>query len=384
MTKFKQIISYTILVIASFLSAFPLYYMLCGATNQSIDVVRGRLIPGTYLIENFKTLVDMQNLGLAMFNSFRNAIVITVVTLLICSIAGYGFEIYHDKGKDILMSILLLAMMLPFVAIMIPLFKMFTSWKLVNTWIALAPVSYTHLTLPTSDDGYIYECVEQLSVADDHFTGQQGDHHADVSSQSEEWIQCGLWYADAGSIDLYTSYSDYLPVFTEELCKWNYGSSEIMQQKMPKQETMTQAHIRKAQGAFLLAHRMGLIEDPTMEGLETRRQKHNEELRRMEQEGQRFYGPHYFSAPAYLQYELTRLKLDFVQPCEKVREGGFCPDFTEQEKRDFYEQNRDLFGRYHGDYFTYEEVSQIIEKRLREDAYDKLICDILCESENRQ
>ena len=105
---------------------------------------------------------------------------------------------------------------------------------------------------------------------------------------------------------------------------------------------------------------------------------------RMEQEGQRFYGPHYFSAPAYLQYELTRLKLDFVQPCGKVREGGWCPDFTEQEKRDFYEQNRDLFGRYHGDYFTYEEVSQIIEKRLREDAYDKLIRDILCESENRQ
>ena len=100
-----------------------------------------------------------------------------------------------------------------------------------------------------------------------------------------------------------------------------------MQQKMPKQETMTQAHIRKAQGAFLLAHRMGLIEDPSMEGLKARRQKHNEELRRMEQEGQRFYGPHYFSAPAYLQYELTRLKLDFVQPCEKVREGGYLPGF---------------------------------------------------------
>ena len=193
-------------------------------------------------------------------------------------------------------------------------------------------------------------------MADDHFTGQQGDHHADVSSQSEEWIQCGLWYADAGSIDLYTSYSDHLPVFTEEFCKWNYRSSEICR----------------------------LAFSPSMEGLKARRQKHNEELRRMEQEGQRFYGPHYFSAPAYLQYELTRLKLDFVQPCEKVREGGFCPDFTEQEKRDFYEQNRDLFGRYHGDYFTYEEVSQIIEKRLREDAYDKLIRDILCESENRQ
>lgn len=138
MTKTKKVISYIILILASFLSAFPLYYMLCGATNISIDVVRGRLIPGGYLVENFKTLVGMQNLKLAMFNSFRNAIIITFVALLVCSIAGYGFEIYHDKGKDILMSILLLAMMLPFVAIMIPLFKMFTSWGLVNTWIALA------------------------------------------------------------------------------------------------------------------------------------------------------------------------------------------------------------------------------------------------------
>lgn len=138
MTKTKKVISYIILILASFLSAFPLYYMLCGATNTSIDVVRGRLIPGGYLVENFKTLVGMLDLKLAMFNSFRNAIIITFVALLVCSIAGYGFEIYHDKGKDILMSILLLAMMLPFVAIMIPLFKMFTSWGLVNTWIALA------------------------------------------------------------------------------------------------------------------------------------------------------------------------------------------------------------------------------------------------------
>lgn len=138
MTKFKTILSYIVLVLASFLSAFPLYYMFAGATNTSIDIVRGRLLPGTHLAENFRTLLSNQNLGLAMYNSFRNAIVITVVTLLVCSIAGYGFEIYHDKGKDILMSILLLAMMLPFVAIMIPLFKMFSSWKLVNTWIALA------------------------------------------------------------------------------------------------------------------------------------------------------------------------------------------------------------------------------------------------------
>ncbi|MBO5070892.1 MAG: carbohydrate ABC transporter permease [Roseburia sp.] len=110
--------------------------MISGATNSSIDIVRGRMVPGTYLVENFKALIANQNLGLAMANSFRNAVLMTLFTLVVCSIAGYGFEIYHDKGKDILMNILLLAMMLPFVAILIPLFKMFSSWGLVNSWVA--------------------------------------------------------------------------------------------------------------------------------------------------------------------------------------------------------------------------------------------------------
>ena len=140
----------------------------------------------------------------------------------------------------------------------------------------------------------------------------------------------------------------------------------------------------RAQAALLLAKRFGLIEDDGIEALEKRRAEKNEKNRQAEKAGEFFYGPHFYTPAMYLQYELTRFKLDFVQPSEKIKKQGRCPDFSEKEKRAFYENNRDLFGRYHGDYFTYEEVSQIIEKRLREDAYDKLICDILCESENRQ
>ena len=83
-----------------------------------------------------KNLLANQDVGAALVNSFKYAILLTIVSMVICSLAGYGFEIYHDKGKDILMSVLLLAMMLPFVAIMIPLFKMISSWNLVNSWIA--------------------------------------------------------------------------------------------------------------------------------------------------------------------------------------------------------------------------------------------------------
>ena len=86
-------------------------------------------------------------------------------------------------------------------------------------------------------------------------------------------------------------------------------------------------------------------------------------------------------ATMYLQYELTRFRLDFVQPSEKIKQLGVCPSFTREERLNFYENNHDLFGRYHGDYFPFEDVEQIIEKRLREEAYDKLIQNILCQSD---
>ena len=124
---------YLILSIASIVSVFPLYYMFCASTNKSVDVIAGKLIPGTYLIEKYKALIANQNLGLALWNSFRNATVLTILCLLICSIAGYGFEIYHDKGKDVVFTILLTAMMIPFAAIMIPMFRMFSTLKMVNT-----------------------------------------------------------------------------------------------------------------------------------------------------------------------------------------------------------------------------------------------------------
>ena len=144
---------------------------------------------------------------------------------------------------------------------------------------------------------------------------------------------------------------------------------------MNRKYCLDQKEWEEAQAALLLAKRFGLIEDADLEALEKRRAEKNRESAR--------YGARYYSPAMYLQYELTRFKLDFVQPSEQIRRLGVCPDFSEEEKRAFYENNQDLFGRYHGDLFEYEEVRQIIEKRLREDAYDRLIQDLLCQSGNR-
>lgn len=136
MRKIKNVSTYVILSIVSLISVFPLYWMISASTNNSTDILGGRLIFGTNLINNLTNLLEQQNVGRAFGNSLMFSTILSVLSLVVCSIAGYGFEIYHDRAKDRLMGILLLAMMVPFAATLIPLFKMFTDLNLQSTWIA--------------------------------------------------------------------------------------------------------------------------------------------------------------------------------------------------------------------------------------------------------
>lgn len=142
--KLRQLPVYIFLAVVAFLSVFPLYFMAVSATNTSRDVLSTRLIPGSALIENFRTLLSQQNLGQALWHSALNAVLTTVLALIICSIAGYSFEVFYSKAKDRLMGILLLAMMIPFAATMIPLFRLFAKAGMVNsTWAVIMPAIAT-------------------------------------------------------------------------------------------------------------------------------------------------------------------------------------------------------------------------------------------------
>ncbi|TXC89840.1 carbohydrate ABC transporter permease [Metabacillus litoralis] len=125
MTKMKSIFSYSVLIIASIVSIFPFLWMIISATNKSVDVTKGRLLPGTNFIENFNNLMNTVDIVPALMNSAKISISTTLLSLLIASLAGYGFEIYKSKAKDVVFNILLLSMMIPFAALMVPLFRMF-------------------------------------------------------------------------------------------------------------------------------------------------------------------------------------------------------------------------------------------------------------------
>ncbi|CQR45954.1 Lactose transport system permease protein LacG [Paraliobacillus sp. PM-2] len=125
MNKIKRIFTYVFLSIATFVSIFPFLWMCISMTNKSVDVTRGRLIPGSHLFENITNLFQNYNIITSIVNSLIVAVITTVLTLLIGSLAGYGFEIFRSKGKDVVFNILILSMMIPFAAIMIPLYRLF-------------------------------------------------------------------------------------------------------------------------------------------------------------------------------------------------------------------------------------------------------------------
>ncbi|WP_042357213.1 carbohydrate ABC transporter permease [Bacillus rubiinfantis] len=153
MTNVKRLFSYLVLIIASIVSVFPFLWMIVSATNKSVDVTKGRLLPGSNFMENLQNLLDTADLGTALMNSAKISIITTILAMLIASLAGYGFEIYRSKAKDIVFNILLLSMMIPFAALMVPLFRMFGTVSQTMPFIGIDTL--TAVILPTVTTAFL-------------------------------------------------------------------------------------------------------------------------------------------------------------------------------------------------------------------------------------
>lgn len=135
--QISKIGMYVLLSVAAFVSLFPFLWMIISSTNATSEINMGKFSLGPHLIENFIKLSEMVDLPLILYNTAKIAIISTALTLLISSIAGYGFEVYKSKRRDNLYNALLLTMMIPFAALMIPLFSMMAKAGLLDTHAAV-------------------------------------------------------------------------------------------------------------------------------------------------------------------------------------------------------------------------------------------------------
>lgn len=153
MRNVKRTLMYVFLSLASIVSIFPFLWMIISSTNKSVDVTQGRLLPGTELFANLRKVFDTVDLVPALLNSAKISITTTILALLIASLAGYGFEIYRSKAKDAVFSILLLSMMIPFAALMVPLYRMFGSISRTMPFIGIDTIS--SVILPTVTTAFL-------------------------------------------------------------------------------------------------------------------------------------------------------------------------------------------------------------------------------------
>jgi lactose/L-arabinose transport system permease protein len=130
-------IQYALLSLAAFVSIFPFAWMAIGATNTTSDIIRGKVTFGSALSANINAFFTQMNVPLVFWNSIKVAVMGTVLTIIVSSLAGYGFEMFRSKMRDRIYSAVLLTLMVPFAALMIPLFMMMAKSGLVNTHIAI-------------------------------------------------------------------------------------------------------------------------------------------------------------------------------------------------------------------------------------------------------
>ncbi|MEY9536220.1 carbohydrate ABC transporter permease [Sinorhizobium fredii] len=153
----SAVLAYGFVGLIAFLSIFPFIWMAFGATNSSIDIIKGRLLPGEALATNIANFFTLVNVPLVFWNSAKVTIFATVLTLAISSLAGYGFEIFRSRHRDRLYRAMLLTLMIPFAALMIPLFIMMGKMGLINTHIAVV--------LPTIGSAFIVFYFRQSTKA---------------------------------------------------------------------------------------------------------------------------------------------------------------------------------------------------------------------------
>ncbi|MGX2039331.1 carbohydrate ABC transporter permease [Methylocaldum sp. MU1018] len=132
----KTLLLHLALVTAVIVTLFPLAWMVAVSFMSSAEANRfpPPLLPESPTLEHYRTLFSRLNLAAYLLNSTLVATLVTALSLLLNSLAGYAFAKLRFKGRDRLFRLLLASMVIPAQVAMLPLFLMLKEMGLVNTY----------------------------------------------------------------------------------------------------------------------------------------------------------------------------------------------------------------------------------------------------------
>ena len=107
-------------------------------------------VPHGFSLDAYRRLWEYQSgLPTYLFNSLATAVLTVLFSLVLTTLAGYGLARFPVPFKEPLFVVLLLALIIPYQALLTPIFLMFSDLGLTNSLIGLA-IIHTAIQLPFS------------------------------------------------------------------------------------------------------------------------------------------------------------------------------------------------------------------------------------------
>jgi len=131
--------SYIFLLTLVALVLIPLYWMIVAATIPQSEFFSWppRVIPGVGWFSNFQALQENVNFVRSMGNSVIIAVSYTILSLILCSMAGFAFAKYEFQFKEPLFYFILATLVLPIQLLIIPLFLLMVQIGWTNSYLAV-------------------------------------------------------------------------------------------------------------------------------------------------------------------------------------------------------------------------------------------------------
>ena len=133
----QRSISYAILLAFSVIAVWPIVAIVLLAFNKPGTLTYGLGLPAQWSLDSFAKAWTEGGIGPAMFHSFIVASAVVILALVLSLMTGYAFGTMKFRGREPLFYFLLLGIMIPYQATIIPLYYDFQFIHLTNTYLAL-------------------------------------------------------------------------------------------------------------------------------------------------------------------------------------------------------------------------------------------------------
>jgi multiple sugar transport system permease protein len=126
---------------------FPVLWILSLSLKPSSSVKDGKLIPSQITFDNYKGIFQGDIFTSALINSIGIGLITTVIAVVVGGMAAYAVARLAFPGKRLLVGVALLIAMFPQISLVTPIFNLWRSIGLFNTWPGLI-IPYITFALP--------------------------------------------------------------------------------------------------------------------------------------------------------------------------------------------------------------------------------------------